>query len=476
METSSQVGTGNAYLTAPDSKKIITLVGIYVAILGSLIQSNTMSTMLPLAAAEIGGTDYYSVASNISGVVGIILMPLWGYLCAKSPQIKTPLFAGSMVVGALTVFCRAIAPSMMFVVVTNSLYGLVSCAVYVVGYSMIRDLYPAEKAGTLLGVCGTIMMLGALIGPVFGGWVMTTWGWRALCWIIWPLLAIGGIIPLFGVKVKKGQVDDLVQTNAKFDLWGTVFMAIFTGALVLGLSFGTSFLPFGSMSSNLMFATALVSLIVFIVILKKKGNDAIIPLAAFKDRNSVCYIFANFFSSVANMAIFFFLPLYVLRVMGLSATESGIIMACYSIAGLFLSPVYGRVIGKSGSAKGVLAIVSAVRVVIALAFIFFLTPSTPIWVICIFMLVGGIYNCAGGSIFSAGPQVQLKPEVRAQGNAVIQQMQTFGSSIGIAVYTVCIGIGGMEGGFTISLVVSIVCAVGALIAALGMKKLPVSEQ
>ena len=151
-------------------------------------------------------------------------------------------------------------------------------------------------------------------------------------------------------------------------------------------------------------------------------------------------------------------------------------MACYSIAGLFLSPVYGRVIGKSGSAKGVLAIVSAVRVVIALAFIFFLTPSTPIWVICIFMLVGGIYNCAGGSIFSAGPQVQLKPEVRAQGNAVIQQMQTFGSSIGIAVYTVCIGIGGMEGGFTISLVVSIVCAVGALIAALGMKKLPVSEQ
>lgn len=47
METSSQVGTGNAYLTAPDSKKIITLVGIYVAILGSLIQSNTMSTMPP---------------------------------------------------------------------------------------------------------------------------------------------------------------------------------------------------------------------------------------------------------------------------------------------------------------------------------------------------------------------------------------------------------------------------------------------
>lgn len=476
METSTQATTGNIYLSSPNAKKIIMLVGIYVAILGSLIQSNTMSTMLPLAAAEIGGTDYYSLASNISGVVGIILMPLWGYLCARAPQIKTPLFAVSMIVGALTVFCRAIAPNMLFLIVTNSLYGLVSCAVYVVGYSLIRDMYPAEKAGTLLGACGTIMMLGALIGPVFGGWIMTTWGWRVLCWVIWPMLALGGIIPLFGIRAKKGQVDNLVQTNAKFDVWGTIFMALFTGLLVLALSLGTSFLPFGGVSSNVMFAAAAVSLVIFIIILKKKGNDAIIPLDAFKDRNSVCYILGNFFSSVANMAIFFFLPLYVLRVMQLTPTESGIIMACYSIVGLFLSPIFGRVIGKTGSAKGSLAVVSVVRIIVALLFIFFLTPTTPIWVVCIFMLIGGIYNCAGGSIFSAGPQVQLKPEVRAQGNAVIQQMQTFGSSIGIATFTACIGIAGMEGGFTISLIISIVCAAGAFITALGLKKLPASDK
>ena len=86
------------------------------------------------------------------------------------------------------------------------------------------------------------------------------------------------------------------------------------------------------------------------------------------------------------------------------------------------------------------------------------------------MLIGGVYNCAGGSIFSAGPQVQLKPEVRAQGNAVIQQMQTLGSSIGIAVFTACIGIGGMIGGMQIAIVVSMVCAAIAIAAGLGLKK------
>lgn len=128
----------NPYLAAPQAKKMITLIGIYIAILGSLIQSNTMSTMLPLAAAEIGGTDYYSLASNVSGVVGIVLMPLWGYLCAKAPQIKPGLFAISLIIGAATIFIRAIAPTMMVVIVSGSLYGLVSCAIFVVGYSMIR--------------------------------------------------------------------------------------------------------------------------------------------------------------------------------------------------------------------------------------------------------------------------------------------------------------------------------------------------
>lgn len=461
----------NPFLSAPNSKKMLTLVGIYIAILGSLIQSNTMSTLLPLAAAEVGGTDYYSLASNVSGVVGIILMPLWGYLCARSPQLKRPLFTASLLIGAAVILIRAFAPSMMVIIVSGSLYGLVSCGIYVVGFSMIRDMFDAEKAGTYLGLCGTIMMVGALIGPVVGGAIMTAFGWRVLCHCIWPLMLVGGLIPFFGIKVTKEEVASLASTKASFDAAGAITMAICTGTLVIGLSVGTSFLPFGTIGSNLTFVAAFVSLVAFILIIRKKGDAAIVPLSAFKDRNTVCYVVANFFSSVSNMALFFFLPLYVLRVMGLSATESGIIMACYSVAGLFLSPIYGKMIGKSGSAKGSLLLVSVVRIVVGIGFIVLLKPDTPIFVICILMLVGGIYNCAGGSIFSAGPQVQLKPSVRAQGNAVIQQMQTLGSSIGIAVFTVCIGIGGLQGGMTIAIVVSLVCAAIAGLAALGLRKL-----
>ena len=58
------------------------------------MQSSTLSTMLPMAAEEIGGKDYYSLASTIGAPLSIAAMPLWGYIAARSPHLKVPLFYG----------------------------------------------------------------------------------------------------------------------------------------------------------------------------------------------------------------------------------------------------------------------------------------------------------------------------------------------------------------------------------------------
>lgn len=462
----------NPYLLASNGKKMLTLVGIFVAIFGSLMQSNTMSTLLALAAAEIGGVDYYSLASTTSGVLGIIVMPLWGYLCAKSPHLKPHLFFIAIIAGAVAVLARAIAPNMMVIVVTSTLYGFVSCGLYVVGYSMIRDIFPPQKAGTYLGACGTIMMIGALVGPVLGGVIMQVLGWRVMCNIIWPLMTVGAVMVFMGVRVKKEDCAHMASAAGAFDVPGTIVMAVFLGALVMGLSLGTSFLPFGSMGSNIVFAVAVVAAVAFAIVINKKGDSAIVPKSALKDRNTICFSIANLFSSIANMALFFFLPLYVLNVMGLDATKVGIIMACYSVCGLFLSPIYGKMIGKSGNARNVLLVTIVFRVVVGAGFLLLVKPDSPMILLCVLMLIGGVYNCAGGSVFSAGPQIQLPESIRAQGNSVIQLMQTLGSSLGIAVFTACIGIAGIQGGFQVAIIVSIVCSLIAAAAAIGLKKLP----
>ena len=60
---------------APANKKRLTLIAVFVMLFASVLQSGTDSVILALAAAEIGGTEYYALAKSFSSVSAAVLMP-----------------------------------------------------------------------------------------------------------------------------------------------------------------------------------------------------------------------------------------------------------------------------------------------------------------------------------------------------------------------------------------------------------------
>lgn len=467
----SAVAAGNPFLAASPTKKKLTLIGIYIAVVGSILQSATLSTLLPVAVEDIGGLDYYSLASTLSGIVSVAVMPLWGYLGAKNPALKRPLFTASLLVGAAVLLARAFAPTMMVLVIPSALWGFVSAGIFVLGYSMIRDMYDGAQAGTYLGACGTMMAIGMLAGPVLGGFIMDAASWRWVCHLIWPFLLVGGLMVFFGASASKAEAAAMASASGKFDFAGTVAVVVFLSALITGLSLGTSFAPFGSAASYALFAVAAVALVALVLVIRKKQGDAIIPATALKNRNTLSFSLANFFCMFSNMAVFFFLPMYLITVMGNTAAAAGLATTLYSVVGLFLSPILGRMIGKAGNARGVLSFGCIMRIIVAAALLLVVAPDANIFVIYVIMLVAGCYNSVQSSAFSAGPQIQLPAAIRVQGNSVIQVGQNLGGAIGTAVYTVILGTAGVVGGMPIALGVSIATAACALVFALRLKKL-----
>lgn len=461
----------NPFFEAPSSKKTITLVGIYIAVIGSIVASSTFSTLLPVAAVEVGGMDYYSLANTLMGVLSVAVMPLWGYLGAKNPAIRVPLFTVSLLLGTLSVLLRAFAPTMMFIVITSIPYGVVSAGIYVLGYAVIRDMYDRAKAGTYLGLSGTMMSIGMLAGPVAGGIIMDVASWRWVCHVIWPMLAVGGIVVMFGVRPSKEEVAHMARSSGKFDMSGAVAMLVFLAALILAISLGSTFLPFGSFESNAVFAVAAVAFVVLVLVIRKKQERAFIPAPVLKNRNVLLFFVSNFFTMFSNMALFFFLPMYVIAGMGLSATEAGLSTTMYSVIGVFLSPVFGRMIGKSGNAKNVLSLGCIVRIVGALFFLFFLAPDTNVFLVYVAMFLIGLARPIQSSGYSAGPMIQVPEKLRMQGNSIIQVGQNLGGSVGTAIYGVVLGIFGVIEGMPIALIISAVTAALALVCVLMLKKL-----
>ncbi|MDY4969252.1 MAG: MFS transporter [Lachnospiraceae bacterium] len=457
----------NAFTNAPESKKRLTLAALFCGLFGSILISSTQSTMLPVAALEIGGETIYSLVATLSGIVSVIVMPLFGYFAAKNPAVKPRLFSVSMFLSAIVIFIRSIASNMWMIILPGMLYGFASAAIYVIGYSYIRDIYDSKKAAYYLGFVATMQSIGQIAGPVIGGFIMDHLGWRYLNHLIWPFLFLAGILAVLGVNVSKEDVKDLCK-NVTFDFWGAISLGLFLGCFSLALSIGTSFAPFGGLASNLMLLTSLIALISLIVSISVLKEKAFLPLGVLKERNTLCLAVANLFTNLHTMAAFFFLPMFAIYVLQTSATASGLITSAFAVAGLFMGPVWGKMIGKSGTAKNVYLIGTGIRIAITVIFIFILNENCSIYLIYGLMLVAGLYNSQTGVTFAAAPQLMIKEENRIMGNSVIQICQSVGSTVAVALYTLIIGIFGVADGIRTAFMISLVFAVIAFIAGLLM--------
>ncbi len=451
---SDEKALSNPFLEAPNIKKLLTVIGVYCGVMANLLVSTTNSTLFPAAAAEIGGMEIYGLAQGVSGIIGVVAMPIFGFIAARNPAMKRILCGGSLGVGAAVLLVRALAPSMMVIIVANIFWGLVSAGVFAVGFTMIRDVYDRKQAGLYLGLVGTMMSIAMLAGPFLGGLVIDRLGWRVWSWILFAILAVGFAVVIFGgVKVSSSEVEHLARKGGKFDFLGGAIITVFLGCLIIALSMGSSYVKFGTSLNTALLVVSVVALIALVLVIKKKGNDAIVPTDALKDRNTMVLTAANFLHNFGAMTISFFIAGFIMKqlvndpiciALG-PALAAGIASALMAVLGLFLGPVFGKAIAKAGTAKNVMILGSVFRVLVMAGFVFALVPGVPVWVIYLLMFLAGIFNSQQQATQSAAPQIMLSADLRTVGNSVIQLGQNLGAGIGMAVFTLALGVFGSNG-------------------------------
>lgn len=438
----------NPFQSAPNSKKMMTLIGVYLGVVANLLVSNTNSLVLPAAAAEIGGMEIYGLAQAVSGIIGVCAMPIFGFIAARNPEAKRLLLGGGLAVGAAVLLVRAFAVNIWMIIFANVFWGLVSAGVFAVGFTMVRDVFDREKAGLYLGLVGTFMAAALMAGPLLGGVIIGLVGWRVFTGILCAFLIVGAGVVFLGVKVSKDEVAHLARKGGKFDYVGAFFITAFLGCLIIALSMGSSYVKFGTPLSFTLLGVAAVAFVCLAVVIAKKRNDAIVPVDAIKDRNTLVLACANMLHNFGSMSITFFIPGFIMGTLASDplcttlgpALAAGVASALIGVLGLFLSPTFGKMIAKAGDAKMVMTLGNVVRVLVMGAFAFTLSPETPVWVIMALMFFAGIFNSQQTVTQSAAPQIQLKPELRTLGNSVIQLGQNLGAGLGMATFTLLIAV------------------------------------
>lgn len=232
--------------------------------------------------------------------------------------------------------------------------------------------FPRERTGTAMGIGGIAMGFAPNIGPLIGGALAGTWGWRSFYVILVGLLAVLWAANAALVK-NHGDRD----VHPVFDYPSFVQSTLGFGGLLLGASNAATM----SLSSPAVWIPALLGAAFIAVFLRRQRVVAhpLICLDVFRSSRYRAGFVAQNCLFASFMGITLVLPLFIQGPCGMTALDAGIAFIPATVVALFVNPLAGVLVDRVGARA--VCITSAVFLTVGAASFMFVGPGTPLWVL-----------------------------------------------------------------------------------------------
>ncbi len=260
--------------------------------------------------------------------------------------------------------------------------------------AVIADTFPPERRGRAYGFNSIGWNVGAVLGVVLGGVIVTYLSWR---WIFWINVPIGILAFILALKVLK---DSSERKAHRLDVSGMVLL----GAGLFSLLWGMTRLTSESLSGTIvaLLSGGVVLLVVFALV-ERAQSDPMLPLQIFKVPTLGPSMVAALLQSLANFAVLFLLLMYLQGVRHLSPVSASLLLVPGYVIGGVVGPIGGRLADKIGPV--IPATVGLGIQMLALLIYAQLTPTSPLWIVVIAYSIGAI---GAGSFFPANNSAVMK--------------------------------------------------------------------
>jgi EmrB/QacA subfamily drug resistance transporter len=205
--------------------------------------------------------------------------------------------------------------------------------------AIITDTFPENERAKALGLNQTAIVVGSVVGLVFGGFLATYLGWRSIFWINLPIGAFATIWSYAKLK-ELGTI-----RKEKIDWLGNATFAVGLFLILLGVTFG-AFKIINLIVILLTIVTGL-SLLVLFVFIEKRVPRPMFDLSLFKNRIFTGGNIAIFLNALARGAFTLIMSFYLQGPsMKLNALNAGIYLIPVSVALATFAPLSGWLYDK----------------------------------------------------------------------------------------------------------------------------------
>lgn len=404
MSDNCTVAPANGRITGTQIRIVaVVVLGAFLALLNQTVMSPALPVIMSDFAIDASTAQWImSIYPLVSG----IMVPVSAFLIDKFST--RALFFGATLVFALGTLLCAAAPDFLFLIIGRVLQAAGSGVLMPLVSVVPMLVFPVEKRGTAMGMAGIVMSAGPAVGPVVGGAVIDTYGWRTMIGAIVPLAILVLVLGVFMLK----NVGEL--KNPKLDLPSVVLSTIAFGGLLYGFSSASS-MGWGNPVVLGSIVAGVVCLVLFVV-RQGKIEGPLLQLGTLKTRDFRVAAIIVTLINAACLVTNTLLPLLLQTSLGASAFETGMAMLPAAAVGIIISPISGVVFDKFGPRA--ISIVGLALMTGALFLLSLSTVNTPILVVALFcMLQSAGQSLANMPVNTWGVNA-LKNDMIAHGNAI----------------------------------------------------------
>jgi EmrB/QacA subfamily drug resistance transporter len=393
---------------------------------GTFFMDNLDGTIIQTAAPAIAA-DFGARAVDVNAAITAYLLavavgiPLGGWLTDRF-GVRQVFCAAIALFTAASLAC-GVSHDLTMLSVLRAVQGIGGAFMVPVGRLAVlratdrRDLLAAMAYLTWPG------LLAPVLAPALGGLLTDTVGWR---WIFWLNVPIGVVLLLAGLRLVPRSDE---RDRRGFDVVGFALLAVGLVALVLGLEAVGGASP-DRVSVGVLLVVAGVAIAVSIVWMLRVAH----PLLSFAAWRIPSFRAGNLGGSIYRLVIWALPFLYTLLfqvAFGWSAVQAGLLIVAVFVGNIGIKPFTTRIIRRLGF-RSTIVWSSLAGALVAGSFVF-VDTTTPIAVLALVMLAGGVFRSIGFSAYNSLQFADVPSAMASGANTMASTVQQIAAGVGIAV-------------------------------------------
>jgi MFS transporter, DHA2 family, multidrug resistance protein len=412
-------------------EKWIIAVTVVLCALIELIDTTIVNVALSQLMGNLGATlGEVSWVIAAYAIANVIVVPMASWLSQQFGRRN--YYVASVLIFTLASFMCGHATSIWELVGYRFIQGLGGGALMATSQAILFDTFPVEQRGLASALFGLGVIVGPTVGPSLGGYIVDNYAWQ---WIFYINVPIGIVAALMAFTYVKNSKFDKKTALGDVDWLGIGLLIMGVGSLQLVLEQGEREAWFESNFIIAFSILAAIGLILFIV-RELTCENPIVNLRILKNSNLAIGTVLSFVLGFGLFASVFVYPVFVQRILGFTALQTGYSLMPGALLTAFCMPMVGRLLQSGANPK----------YLIMMGFVVFATFT--FWTSGILNTAAGIDDfyyplllrgMGMGLLFVPLTSLSLStlaPKDIAQGSGLTSMMRQLGGSFSVAIVAI----------------------------------------